>query len=126
MKEELAAEWERMRGRRLEEETVGREEGSMEVRLASAAEQSRKVSREEEDAIRSGEGTSWREKMKRKRRDSGRRKFEERCEASNCHRQQMRPASSESTSQAFSFGGRTDINRSGDENVILTSENVIL
>ena len=60
--------------------------------------------------------------MKRKRRDSGRRKFEERCEASNCHRQQMRPASSESTSQAFSFGGRTDINRSGDENVILTSE----
>ena len=46
-----------MRGRRSEEETVGREEGSMEVRLASAAEQSRKVSREEEDAIRSGEGT---------------------------------------------------------------------
>ena len=48
-----------MRGRRLELETTLREEGSMEVRLASAAEQSRKVSREEEDAIRSGEGTRW-------------------------------------------------------------------
>ena len=94
MEEELAAEWERMRGRRLEEETVGREEGSMEVRLASAAEQSRKVSREEEDAIRSGEGTSWKKRrfdLKRKRRDSGRRKFEERCEVSNCHWQQMPP-----------------------------------
>ena len=62
MEEELAAEWERMRGRRLEEETVGREEGSMEGRLASAAEQSRNVSREEEEAIRSGEGTSWKKK----------------------------------------------------------------
>ena len=57
MEEELAAECERMRGRRLELETTLREEGSMEVRLASAAEQSRKVSREEEDAIRSEEGT---------------------------------------------------------------------
>ena len=75
----------------MEEETVGREEGSMEVRLASAAEQSRKVSREEEDAIRSVEGTSWKTTLKRKRRDSGRRKFEERCEVSNCHWQQMPP-----------------------------------
>ena len=63
MDEELAAEWERMRGRRLEEETVLREEGSMEVRFASAAEQSRKVSREEEDAIRSGEGTRWKKRQ---------------------------------------------------------------
>ena len=55
-----------MRGRRLEEETVGREEGSMEVRLASAAEQSRKVSREEEDAIRSGEGTRWKRRFDKK------------------------------------------------------------
>ena len=31
------------------------EEGTIEVKLASAAEQSRNVSREEEDAIRSGE-----------------------------------------------------------------------
>ena len=59
MEEELAAEWERMRGRRLDEETVVREAGSMEVRLAKAAEQSRKVSKEEEDAIRSGEGTRY-------------------------------------------------------------------
>ena len=36
-------------------ETVLREEGTIEVKLASAAEQSRNVSREEEDAIRSGE-----------------------------------------------------------------------
>ena len=34
---------------------VLREEGTIEVKLASAAEQSRNVSREEEDAIRSGE-----------------------------------------------------------------------
>ena len=40
----------------MEEETVGREEGSMEVRLAKAAEHNRKVSREEEEAIRSGKG----------------------------------------------------------------------
>ena len=59
MEEELAAEWERMRGRRLELETVVREAGSMEVRLAKAAEQSRKVSKEEEDAIRSGERTRY-------------------------------------------------------------------
>ena len=48
-----------MRGRRLDEETVVREAGSMEVRLAKAAEQSRKVSKEEEDAIRSGEATRY-------------------------------------------------------------------
>merc|ERR1712088_521874 len=44
---------ERRRGRRLELETVLREEGSIEGRLARAAEQSRKVSKEEEDPIRS-------------------------------------------------------------------------
>ena len=92
MEEELAAEGERMRGRRLEEETVGREEGSMEVRLASAAEQSRKVSMEEEDAIRSGEDTSWKKRRFEKKEERfGRRKFEERCEVSNCHWQQMPP-----------------------------------
>ena len=43
----------------MELETVLREEGSIEVRLARAAEQSRKVSKEEEDAIRSWEGTRY-------------------------------------------------------------------
>ena len=39
---------------------MAREEGSMEVRLARAAEQSRKVSREEDEEIRSGRGeTRW-------------------------------------------------------------------
>ena len=51
----MAAEWERIKASRLELETVLREEGTIEVKLASAAEQSRNVSREEEDAIRSGE-----------------------------------------------------------------------
>ena len=45
----------------MDEETVVREAGSMEVRLAKAAEQSRKVSKEEEDPIRSGEGIGLKE-----------------------------------------------------------------
>ena len=50
----------------MDEETVVREAGSMEVRLAKAAEQSRKVSKEEEDAIRSGEGTRWKRRFDKK------------------------------------------------------------
>ena len=58
----------------MELETVLREEGSIEVRLARAAEQSRKVSKEEEDPIRSGEGIGLKETTRVSREE------EEECE----------------------------------------------
>ena len=96
-------------------ETVLREEGTIEVKLASAAEQSRNVSREEEDAIRSGEkAVGWIVRflsiLGRRKIWTEKRKLERRCDVSNCHIIDSICFGSKSTLQAFSCFALIDIN----------------
>ena len=96
-------------------ETVLREEGTIEVKLASAAEQSRNVSREEEDAIRSGEkAVGWIVRflsiLGRRKIWTEKRKLEKRCDVSNCHIIDSICFGSKSTLQAFSCFALIDIN----------------